>query len=96
MSILEPDELTRTDVIEYFIKALPLPLPLEFVPMALYMTHDHHCPAPEGEQADCECGARMWVKSGSIADWGMSITLPRIGARGVREMAEIEANVQRH
>ena len=37
----------------------------------------------------------MWVKSGSIADWGMSITLPRIGARGVREMPEIEANVQR-
>jgi len=38
MSLLEPDELTRTDVIEYFIKALPLPLPLELVPMALYIT----------------------------------------------------------
>ena len=96
MSLLEPDELTRTDVIEYFIKALPLPLPLELAPMTLYMTHDHHCPAPEGEQADCECEARMWVKSGSIADWGMSITLLRIGARGVREMPGIEANVQRH
>jgi hypothetical protein len=88
-------ELSRDNIIDFFLQTLPLPFSPDSLPVEIGLNHKHYCLAIDGDAGECICEAVMWAES-TKADWKMAITLPRIGERGVRAMPEIEANVQRH
>lgn len=41
---------TRSEVIDYFTKAMPWPTPEELAPIVIYIKHATGCPASEGNE----------------------------------------------
>ena len=80
---------TRSEVIDYFTKAMPWPTPEELAPIVIYIKHATGCLASEGDERACECEPLFSAISHRMPGWRMSIVLSRFGSQSCTELPAI-------